>query len=92
MRAATLTVMFFVLTLAGHSRAQTPWIIEKVDGSAPVDEGTRTSLALDPDGNPHISFVDESNEDLRYAVKYGETWFPETVFGSTEAGDGEVGR
>jgi hypothetical protein len=54
-----------------------PWWIDTVDG--PGNVGYYTSLALGALGNPHISYQDFTNYDLKYAVKTGESWSTETV-------------
>lgn len=41
--------------------------------------GSHPSLAIDVQGNPRISFVDEVNDDLAYATRSGGTWSFETV-------------
>jgi hypothetical protein len=52
------------------------WTIETVDvqpgssGSA----GTYCSLALDSKGNPHISYYESLNGDLRYAIRSDSGW------------------
>ncbi len=45
----------------------TSWQIETVDNGEGV--GGYTSLALDAEGRPHISYYDETNGDLKYAWK-----------------------
>ncbi len=46
-----------------------------------------TSLALDSSGNPHISYYDWGNEDLKYAL-YDGTWHTETVDSAGSVGWG----
>ncbi|MEM2583115.1 MAG: PKD domain-containing protein [Candidatus Thermoplasmatota archaeon] len=43
------------------------WHIEKVDEEG--DVGAYASIAIDLNGYPHISYVDRSNLDLKYAKK-----------------------
>jgi len=53
------------------------WQIETVDSSGEV--GWYTSLALDANDHPHISYYDWTNEDLKYAHFDGTSWLTETV-------------
>ncbi len=53
------------------------WNIYVVDSLGNV--GLFTSLALDSRGNPHISYYDSTNEDLKYARWNGTGWTIETV-------------
>jgi len=51
------------------------WHIETVDGGI----GGHTSISLDSNGYPHISYFDETNYDLKYAYFDGSSWQIETV-------------
>lgn len=42
-------------------------------------QGTYSSLALDQDGNPHISYLDETSYDVKYTRQDGDDWDEQTV-------------
>ena len=60
------------------------WQTETVDSAGVV--GTYTSLALDVEDRPHISYRDYRRLDLRYAHHDGATWITETVDAVGDAG------
>jgi len=53
------------------------WTIFSVDISGNVGRGT--SIAIDSNGHPHISYFDYANHALKYARWTGSDWFIETV-------------
>jgi hypothetical protein len=83
--ATTFLFLTILLPLLKVSQAGTAWNIETVDSAANV--GTFSSLALDSNNDPHISYRDSLNHDLKYAKWTGTNWSTETVDSA-----GDVGR
>jgi hypothetical protein len=67
--------LFMIL---GNAIAQ-PWLFEVVDSLG--DVGRASSLVLDCNGFPHISYVDHSNDALKYAWRDTAGWQIEAVDG-----------
>ncbi len=80
-----LIALGFLLALDAPGWALT-WTIQSVDSAGQV--GEHTSLALDADGRPHISYYDYSNRDLKYAAYDGSSWQIETVDSTGSVGWG----
>ena len=53
------------------------WMIYTLDSTGYV--GFFSSIALDSSDHPHISYKDETNDDLKYARWTGTTWTVETI-------------
>ena len=62
------------------------WEITEI-GSGPVAYEFNVSLAVDPGGNPALTYYDTTNADLKYAVRDNGGWSIETV-----DAEGDVGR
>ena len=60
------------------------WTVELVP-SGSIEYANATSLALDSQGNPHITYFDHVGRTLKHATKSGGNWTVETV-DSIEAG------
>ncbi|MGD9092828.1 MAG: hypothetical protein PVF74_08260 [Anaerolineales bacterium] len=43
------------------------------------DQGRYSSLDLDPDGDPHISFLDYTTDEIKYVHRQGDDWEGMTV-------------
>ncbi len=61
-----------------------PWFVEDI---GEVNGGSYSSLALDRQDNPHVSYYEFSNRYLKYASKSGSTWIRETVDGAGNVGE-----
>ena len=61
-----------LLLSIGQTTGALPWSFATVDSAGLV--GRSSSLAFTPGGQPAISYFDETNGDLNYAVFNGSTW------------------
>jgi hypothetical protein len=61
------------------------WVVEKV-GTGPITYKYATSIAIDPDGNPHISYFDQNDNDLALASRDDSGWNISIVDGDGDTG------
>ncbi len=71
-----IVLLTVLITVTADFTGAGDWQITVVDSTGQV--GYHTSLALDSSDNPHISYNDVTNADLKYAW-YDGTWHTETV-------------
>jgi len=74
----SLTVVIVLLCSLSVSQGE-QWLPETslVDGTG--TSGFYNSIAVTPDGTPHIAYFSDDSDDLRYAVLSNDTWNTETV-------------
>jgi ribosomal protein L40E len=77
-------LMLSVSMLVGISQAGTTWSFQVADSPGLV--GQYCSFAFDPYGNPHISYYDISNMDLKYARWTGSAWSVQPVDSTGQVG------
>ena len=68
----TVTNQTQILNALADVHGLVAWNINTVDGAGNV--GEFTSLAFTPAGQPAISYYDNTNGNLKYAVFNGTTW------------------
>ena len=62
------------------------WQTRQIVDSSSNQVGKFTSLALDTENNPHISYYDQTNEDLKYAYWTGTGWSITTIDSNSAVG------
>ncbi|MGD8904829.1 MAG: hypothetical protein PVI67_14795, partial [Anaerolineae bacterium] len=72
-----LTIVDEVAQGSALAAGEPLWTIEAVDAGPWV--GSFASLAIGDGGSLHVSYYDEPNADLRYALYAGPTWITDTV-------------
>ncbi|MCK4443818.1 MAG: hypothetical protein KAW09_04695 [Thermoplasmata archaeon] len=88
--AMTLSVMASPQLSEPEPAQGSEWEIVTVDSDGEGGVSERywfTSLALDSNDNPHISYHDKAKMDLKYARSNGTAWNIETVDSSTSVGN-----
>ena len=79
-----MIILLSIIVIAENEKET--WSIETVDSTG--DVGMFTSIVLDSNGYPHISYLDITNEDLKYAKWTGSVWSIDTVDSAGDVGYG----
>jgi KaiC/GvpD/RAD55 family RecA-like ATPase len=79
--AALLMLLSFAIV---ETQATSTWSIQTVDSAG--DVGRYISLALNSSGAPHISYYDDANGNLKYAVLSGLAWNIQIVDSTGDVG------
>ena len=79
------SVLIGILTVIPENVRAETWSITTVDSAG--DVGWFTSIALDSNGYPHISYQDNTNMDLKYAKWTGSKWSITTVDSTNSVGE-----
>ena len=85
MKATVLPLFLCFLCIPLFLKAN--WIVESDVLDNSVDAGLYNSIALDPDGLPHIAYLDADNSDLRHVEPDGaDAWTITTPDSSGDSG------
>lgn len=68
-----------------HKDDSGEWIVEDI-GSGPLTYKYATSVAVDPQGNPHITYFDQDNQTLALASRDDLGWSISVVDSESDAG------
>lgn len=79
-----ISALFGIIGIFSTCVIAESWEIEIVDSFSQVGEST--SIALDSQGNPHISYYDRTNSALKYAKLVDGDWEIETVDSEDDVG------
>lgn len=82
--AKAFLVVFLSIVLSWPVSSGPMWVIETVDNNGGV--GTYSSIDVDSKNNPHISYYDWVNKDLKYAYWDGNAWQIVTVDSAGDVG------
>jgi len=74
---SAVLLLAFALAPIATAQVNPAWSIETVDSEGSV--GKYNSIAVDSEGNPHISYYDYTNNYLKYAKWTGSEWTIQTV-------------
>ncbi|MEO0185982.1 MAG: hypothetical protein ABIL20_09315, partial [candidate division WOR-3 bacterium] len=74
----------FAKPSSGYRQASSRWKTTTIDGG---NVGYHSSIALDGQNRPHISYYDATNENLKYAYFNGTNWVIQTVDAQGNVGD-----
>lgn len=78
-----LAVALILLSAGRMTAFAVSWSVETIDSGLIV---SAPDMVLDSSGNPHISYFDGTNEDLKYATRLGQVWSTSTVTSSGRTG------
>ena len=73
---------FYFDATGHHGFLASPWTISTIDSAG--DVGPYSSIAIDSNDRIHISYLDQTNKDLKYATNISGSW---TTFTIDAAGD-----
>jgi len=73
-----VAIILLLSIVACPVMALAEWKTVTVDMTS-ADVGQHNSLVIDPAGNPHISYYDDANKQIRYATTIDGIWTPEPV-------------